>query len=64
MNTEQPDPAIRQQADEIRSVTLTDARALPNLLGRIVPAMLARHGYYTATIANRRIYFELHDDGA
>jgi hypothetical protein len=31
-------------------ISTARARELPNLLGRIVPAMLEAHGHYTATV--------------
>ena len=47
--------------DEIRTLTLTEAKALPGMLGRIAPAMLERHGEYgfVDTATNRRILLRL-----
>lgn len=35
-----------QTADERREITIEEAQALPNLLGRIATAMLRRYGFY------------------
>lgn len=40
-----------QPADETRTLTMDEAKALPGLLGRIASAMLARHGVYGYTNA-------------
>ena len=39
-----------QYGHRIVEVTVEDAKRLPNMLGRIAPAMLRAHGYYTATV--------------
>jgi len=36
-----------------------DASILPGLAGRIAPSMLRNHGYYTATIDGRKMFYEL-----
>ena len=52
-------PTIRARADKTVTLTLDEARSLPNMLGRIAPAMLKAHGYYTATIDGRRTLYIL-----
>lgn len=44
---------------QTRIVTMEQARALPNMLGRIAPAMLAAHGQYGCTIGDQRVLFVL-----
>ena len=39
------------------ALTLAEARALPNMLGRIVPVMLRAHGTYTCIINGRRVVY-------
>ena len=51
--------AIKDDADDIRPITLDEARRLPDLLGRIAPAMLRAHGYYAVTIGDRKVFYEL-----
>ena len=50
-------------ADRIVYLTLAEARALPNLLGRVAAAMLAAHGTYTATVNGVRTQYVLVADG-
>lgn len=38
--------AIEAQADERREMTITEAKQLKNILGRIVPAALLTNGWY------------------
>jgi hypothetical protein len=49
------------EADEVRTVTMEEARALPGLLGQIASAMLTAHGVYgfTDSATNRRILLKL-----
>lgn len=35
------------QADVVRHLSADELRALPGLLGRVAPAMVAAHGFYT-----------------
>jgi hypothetical protein len=35
-----------RKPDDTRTLTLDEARALPGMLGRIAPLMLAAHGRY------------------
>ena len=41
---------LRRTADRVIELTVEEGRALPGMLGRIVPPMLIHHGYYTATV--------------
>lgn len=47
--------------DETRTLTLDEAKALPGLLGKVAPAMLARHGVYafTDTASGRKVVLRL-----
>lgn len=38
---------IREQADEIRTLTVEEAKKLPNMLGAIASQMLQHTGFYT-----------------
>jgi hypothetical protein len=40
-------------------LSLAEARALPNMLGRIAPAMLSAHGHYTCIVAGVRTLYVL-----
>lgn len=48
---------IRQMADCTIPITLAEARALPNLLGRIVPAVLRHQPFYTCTVDGVRTLY-------
>jgi hypothetical protein len=39
--------AIRRDAERTFELTLDEARALPDMLGRIAPGMMAFHGFYS-----------------
>lgn len=58
-------PALTQKdiasynADRTVHLSLGDAKALPNMLGRIVPAMLRAHGFYTATVNGAKTLYVL-----
>lgn len=41
---------VQSAADRVVTLSLIEARQLPNLLGRIAPVMLAQHGFYAATV--------------
>lgn len=45
-------------------VSLSEAKALPNMLGRIVPTMLQAHGTYTCTVAGVPTQYVLMPDYA
>ena len=49
----------------IRLITLSvdEARELPNLLGRIAPPVLAEHGYYAATVGGQKTLYVRRDMG-
>jgi hypothetical protein len=49
-------------AHGVRHVTLGEAAQLPNLLGRITPAMLRAHEYYAVRIGDQRVLFVLRDE--
>lgn len=51
--------AIRSAADTTVTLTLADAKRLPNMLGRIVPQMLKTHGFYTATVGEKKTLYVL-----
>jgi len=51
--------SIRQQAERVVPLTMDDARALPAMLGRIVPAMLLFHGFYTCKVGDVRTLYVL-----
>ena len=48
-------------ATEIRPITMTAARQLPGLLGRVVPAMLKEHGVYGLKDGDARICYLLQE---
>lgn len=48
---------IRAQAEATIVVTLDQAKALPGMLGRIVPGMLAFHGFYTCNLDGKRTLY-------
>lgn len=41
--------AIREKADEVHSMTVEEAKRLPNMIGKIAPAMLEANGFYSYT---------------
>jgi hypothetical protein len=59
MKTKTPPAFTVAQAERIVSLNDADARALPDMLGRIAPAMLAAHGYYAATVGGVKTLYLL-----
>jgi hypothetical protein len=48
---------VRRQAERTVELTLEEAKALPNMLGRIAPGMMAYHGFYSATVGGVKMLF-------
>lgn len=55
-------PAILARAERRITLTLAEARRLPDLLGRICPAMLQYHGYYAVTQGGIRTLYIRQED--
>ncbi|MEW6223486.1 MAG: hypothetical protein AB1627_02540 [Chloroflexota bacterium] len=52
--------AVRDEADEIRTVTLAQAAEMPGLLGRVVDAHLRLgRGWYGCVLDGRKVLFVL-----
>jgi hypothetical protein len=45
------------EADAVNRVTPAEAAALPGILGRLVPAMLAAKGWYGCTISGKKTLY-------
>ena len=52
---------IKAMADEIRTITIEEASALPGFLGRIIPVELREYGYATRTSpeTGKKIFYQL-----
>ena len=48
-----PTQKVINEADEVRTVTLAEARAMPGLMGRVAAAMLEQRGWYGYKASNR-----------
>lgn len=46
-------------AEDVFQLTMAEARALPDLQGRIVSAMLEEHGFYSALVGGRKTLYLL-----
>ncbi len=53
--------ATRSIAQRTIPITLPEAQALPNLLGRICATMLTHHGYYAATVGGVKTLYVLRE---
>ena len=52
----------RCDADHVIELTLKEAAALPDILGRLVNSNLRHVGYYTATVAGCRTLYVLTEE--
>ena len=46
---------IKDEADEIRTLTIEEAKKLPNMLGVFASQMLEHTGFYTFTQDNKKV---------
>jgi hypothetical protein len=53
--------AVKAQADRVVGMTVEDARALPGMLGKIVPLQLELHGWYARTSDGVVTFYERED---
>lgn len=51
---------IKDMADEVMTMTIDEAKRLPNMLGFIAPIELQKNGYYTYTLnRQKKVFIEL-----
>lgn len=51
---------IKDIADEVKTMTIEDAKKLPNMLGFIAPIELQKNGFYAYTVnKTKKVFIEL-----
>lgn len=55
---------IKDEAQRVFELGLAESKALPGMLGRVVPGMLAFNGFYTATVDGVKTLYVANGDPA